>query len=257
MEAITVIAGLVFRENLRKKVIHVFFVIAMLILIWASTFRVFTLGVQVKFLKDMALFGISFMGILITITATAGQLSQELEHRTIYPLLAKPVTRLQVLAGKFLGALYIIYLNIALMGIVFLSLLFFRENTLDIAILQSIFLIAVECAVVAAFCLLFSTFFSTAANVTATFFLYLLGHVKMAYGDYFMTQFKIPVIHGMVKLIQNPIFPPNLQYFDIKETIIKNIHVTFTHVFFVTLYGIGLVIFFLLIANLIFSKKDL
>ncbi len=258
MDSILVIAGIVFRENFRKKIIHVFFIIALLLLVWLSTFNVFDLGVQIKFLKDYALFFISFIGLLITVTTTAGQLSNEIEQRTIYPLLAKPVNRWQVLAGKFTGAIYIIYLNILLLGIIFLGLLYRQERAFDMVIAQAILLIALECAIMASICLLFSTFFSTAANVTSTILIYLLGHVKYSYGDYAAAQFNFPIVKFIVQVIKNPVFPPNLENFNIREAVVSGVRVIpFHFLFFIILYGIGLIIFYLILANLIFTKKDL
>lgn len=258
MDSILVIAGIVFRENLRKKIIHVFFIIALILLFLLSTFNVFDLGVQVKFLKDYALFFISLIGLLITVTTTAGQLSNEIEQRTIYPLLAKPVSRWQVLVGKFLGAIYIIYLNILLLGIIFLGLLYRQEQIFDVVIAEAILLIAVECAILASICLLFSTFFSTAANVSSTILIYLLGHVKYAYGDYAAMQFDSPFIKVLVKLLKNPVFPPDLDNFNIRDAIVSGVRIVPFHLLLIILlYGIGLIVFYLLFANIIFTKKDL
>ena len=205
----------------------------------------------------MALFGISIIGVLITLTTTAGQLSNEMEHRTIYPLLAKPVRRWQVLVGKFLGALYVIYLNILLLGLIFLGLLYKYEGVFDITIAEAIFLIALECGVLASISLLGSTFFSTAANVTLTFLIYLLGHAKFSYADYAMHQYKTPVVHWIGSLIKNPILPPNLEYFNIREAIVRAVYIIPSHIVVVTFYGIGLIIFYLLCANYLFTRKDL
>ena len=153
MDAILALAGIVVRENLRKKVIHVFLVVAFFMLLWAGTLNVYNLGVQVKFLKDISLFAISIVGILVTLVTTAGQLSNEIQTRTIYPLLAKPVSRGQVLIGKFLGAFYIIFLNILILAVIFIGLLYKAQGFVDRETIQAIYLILLECSVTGAMCL--------------------------------------------------------------------------------------------------------
>ena len=257
MDAILSLAGMVFKENLRKKVIQVFLIIAVVIFVWAGTFNVFSLGVQVKFLKDISLFAISVIGMLITLTTTAGQLSNEIQTRTIYPLMAKPVSRFQILAGKFLGAIYVIYLNLIILAVIFLGLLYYRQHFIDTTTAQAIYLIGVECAVTASMCLFFSTFFSTAANVCTTFMLYIIGHLKMDYGTYLSHQLNIPGIGLIVKLLQNPVFPVSYDYFSIKDAMIAGIPVPQSYMVSSTLYGLLLVLIYLITANWIFTQRDL
>lgn len=257
LDSVLALAGMVFKENFRKRVIHVFLGVAVLILIWAATFNVFTLGVQVKFLKDISLTAIRIIGVLITLTATAGQLSNEYQHRTIYPLLAKPVSRFQILIGKFIGAIYVIYLNIFILGAIFLGLLYYRQHFLDVMTAEAIYLIALECGVLAAMCLFFSTFFSTAANVCASFLLYVIGQLKYGYGNYIAHRFETPGVGWGVSLIQNPLLPPNMEYFNIGDAIVSGVPVPVSFMVNATLYGVGLIVFYLILANLVFLRRDI
>jgi ABC-type transport system involved in multi-copper enzyme maturation permease subunit len=257
LDTVLALAGMVFKENFRKRVIHVFLAIAVLILIWAGTFSVFSLGVQVKFLKDISLSAIRIMGVLITLTVTAGQLSNEYQYRTIYPLLAKPVSRFHILLGKFLGAIYVIILNIGILAIIFLGLLYYRQHFLDIITTQAIYLIALECGVLAAMCLCFSTFFSTAANVCASFLIYLIGQLKFSYGNYIAQRMDYPGVGLVVSLLQNPLLPPNMEYFNIGDAIVSGVPVHLSYMVNMTLYGIGMMVFYLILANLLFLRRDL
>ncbi|MDI6782503.1 MAG: ABC transporter permease subunit [bacterium] len=258
MTGILVIAKTAFLESIRgRKILHVLLIVSVLIIAWASTLHVFALGVQVKFIKDVCLSAISIFGTLIALAVSCGQLPNEIENRTIYPLLAKPVRRSEIIIGKFLGAVYIIFLNVFLMSAIFLAILALKERAIDFAIVEAIYLIGIELMVIAALCIFFSTFFSTAANVSLTFFIYIFGHVKVTYLNYLVGRIDNPVTQFLLNLLYNPILPPNLEYFNIKEAIIWGKLVGLSHLGLVTLYGLFLVFIFLTSGSLIFRKKNL
>lgn len=252
LDSIFALAKMVFLESYRKRIIHVFMGICFIFLVWASTYNAFGLNVQTKFLQDTSLFALTFVGLLITLTSTAGLLSNELQMKTVYPLLAKPLSRWQVLVGKFVGALYVIYLNLGVLAVIFLSLLWYRQGHLEQTTIQSLYLVFVECTVTAAICLFFSTFFSTAANVCVTFLIYYLGEIKEIAGT-----FNHWVLQTVAVPLNNPILPPTYEYFDIKQALIMGIPVSWTYIGTVTLYGIFLAALYLSVAGWIFSRRDL
>jgi len=258
MTGILVVAKNAFLESIRgRKILHVLLIVTVLIIAWASTLHVFALGVQVKFIKDVCLSAISIFGTLIALAVSCGQLPNEIENRTIYPLLAKPVRRSEIIIGKFLGAVYIIFLNVILMSAIFLGILFIKERTIDFAIVEAIYLVGIELTVISALCIFFSTFFSTAANVSITFFIYIFGHVKLAYLNYLIGRIDNPISKVLLSILNNPILPPNLENFNIKEVIIWGKLVSFYHLGLVTLYGLFLVFIFLTSGYLVFRKKNL
>lgn len=258
MHNILVLAKISLLESIRgRKILQVLLIVTLLVIGWVSTLNVFALGVQVKFIKDICLSAISIFGMLITLAVSCGQIPGELESRTIYPLLAKPVQRHEIIFGKFLGSLYIIFLNVLLMSAIFIGVLFFKEHTLDIAIIEAIYLIAIELTALCALCIGFSTFFSTAANVTIVFFIYIFGHVKGIYVNYLLEHIGNPVAVAILTLLKNPILPPNLENFNIKEAIIWGKLLGFAYLGPATVYGILLVVIYLTLGYLMFRKKNL
>jgi ABC-type transport system involved in multi-copper enzyme maturation permease subunit len=258
MTSILVIAKNAFLESIRgRKILHVLLVVTILIIAWASTLHVFALGVQVKFIKDVCLSAISIFGTLIALVVSCGQLPNEIENRTIYPLLAKPVRRSEIIIGKFLGAVSVIFLNVILMSAIFLGILFLKERTIDFAIVEAIYLMSIELTAISALCIFFSTFFSTAANVSITFFIYIFGHVKVAYLNYLVGKIDNSITHFLLRILDNPVLPPNLENFNIKEAIIWGKLVGLSHLVLVTLYGLLLVTIYLSSGYLVFRKKNL
>lgn len=100
---ITAIAGVVVKEMYRRKDFYVLFVLTALITLLMSSVSFFSQENIVRYLKEISLFLIWAASLVITITAAARQIPAEREQRTLFPLLAKPVTRNQLVLGKFLG----------------------------------------------------------------------------------------------------------------------------------------------------------
>ncbi len=100
---ILAIAGVVLVEMRRRKDFYVLFVLTALLTLIMGSVSFFNQENIVRYLKEICLFLIWVASLVITITATARQLPAEREHRTLFPLLAKPVTRHQLVLGKFLG----------------------------------------------------------------------------------------------------------------------------------------------------------
>jgi Cu-processing system permease protein len=132
MNAIQAIAIVVLKEMIRRKDFYVLFVITALITLIMGSVNIFNDASIAGYLKELALLLIWICSVVIAVTTAARQLFAEKENRTIFPLLAKPVSRAQLLLGKFFGcwiatglALFVFYLFV---GLVTLS----REHTLDV-----------------------------------------------------------------------------------------------------------------------------
>jgi len=103
MNTIFAIAGIVVKELYRRKDFYVLFVLTALITLLLGSVSFFNDPKIVRYLKEICLLLIWISSLVIAIGTAARQIPAERENRTIFPLLAKPVTRGQVLVGKFLG----------------------------------------------------------------------------------------------------------------------------------------------------------
>jgi ABC-type transport system involved in multi-copper enzyme maturation permease subunit len=103
MNTIWALAGVVIKELYRRKDFYVMFVLTAVITIAAGMVHFFNDPKIVNYLKAICVLLISVSVLIISIVTAARQLPAERESRTIFPLLAKPVTRAQVILGKFLG----------------------------------------------------------------------------------------------------------------------------------------------------------
>ena len=100
---IQAIAGVVIKELYRRKDFYVLFILTALITLSLGSANFFGEATVVRYLKEICLLLIWVAGLVIAVTTTARQIPAERENRTIFPLLAKPVTRRDLVLGKFLG----------------------------------------------------------------------------------------------------------------------------------------------------------
>ncbi|HMJ90005.1 MAG TPA: ABC transporter permease subunit [Candidatus Acidoferrum sp.] len=171
MNVIWAIASVVLREMIRRKDFYVLFVITALITLVMGSVSIFNDNSIAGYLKELCLLLIWICSLVIAISTTARQLHSEKENRTIFPLLAKPVSRAQLLVGKFLGcwiasglALFVFY--------VFLCVISgSREHTWPIGSYFTAFLLHWGAlAVIVALALLGSIVFTApSSNVTICF----------------------------------------------------------------------------------------
>ena len=103
MNNVLAIAGIVIKELYRRKDFYVLFVLTALITLLLGSVNFFNDAKIVRYLKEVCLLLIWISSLVIAIGTAARQIPAERENRTIFPLLAKPVTRGQVIVGKFLG----------------------------------------------------------------------------------------------------------------------------------------------------------
>lgn len=103
MNAIFCLAGIVIKELYRRKDFYVLFVLTVIITLVMGSASFFHEDKIVRYVKDICLLLIWVSSVVIAVATTARQIPAERESRTIFPLLAKPVTRGQFVAGKFLG----------------------------------------------------------------------------------------------------------------------------------------------------------
>jgi ABC-type transport system involved in multi-copper enzyme maturation permease subunit len=128
MNTVFAIAGVVIKEMYRRKDVYVLFILTVLITVLMSMVSYFKDDNVVRSLKEIVLLLIWVAALVIAVGTTARQIPAERENRTIFPLLAKPVTRAQVLLGKFTGCFIACGLVLVVFYLFFGLFSAFREN---------------------------------------------------------------------------------------------------------------------------------
>ena len=162
-----------------------------------------TAGQDMKVIKDLGLAAMSLFGLFIAVFIGIGLVSKEVEKRSIYALLAKPIRRQEFVVGKYLGLVLTLFVNLAIMAVAYYAVLgavawidgaWFRPHweapAVDPALLKAIAMIFLQLAIVVAIALFFSTFSSPMLAAALTFGLYVrrplqCGPEKFREGDRF------------------------------------------------------------------------
>jgi len=103
MNNIFAVAGIVIKELYRRKEFYVLFILTIVICLVMASVNIFNDNQIIRYLKELCLLLIWVSSLVIAITTTARQIPAEREQRTLLPLLAKPLSRTQLIFGKFLG----------------------------------------------------------------------------------------------------------------------------------------------------------
>ncbi len=173
------IARNTYRETVRDKILYNLILFALIMILSSILLGRLTLGNEDKIILDLGLSSISIFGMLIAIFIGIGLVYKELEKRTVYALLAKPVHRHELILGKYVGLLFTLLVNVAVMTVgLELALLYTGRIGLGghLRVLPAVFLVFLSLALTTALALLFSTFSTPALSALFTFFLWVIGH---------------------------------------------------------------------------------
>jgi ABC-type transport system involved in multi-copper enzyme maturation permease subunit len=171
MNIVIALAGVVIKEMYRRKDFYVLFVLTALLTGLTGSITFFKDEKIVGYLKEICLLLIWASTLVIALTTSARQIPAERENRTMFPLLAKPVSRLQVILGKFLGCWLVAGLTVTVFYIFFGVVAGTREHGWPVAqYLQAAWLHWMMLGVVIALTILGSLLFSApSVNVTIMF----------------------------------------------------------------------------------------
>jgi ABC-type transport system involved in multi-copper enzyme maturation permease subunit len=257
MNTISAMAGIVIKELYRRKDFYVLFVLTALITVLMGLMRFFDDAKIIGYVKEICLMLVSISALVIAITTAARQIPAERENRTIFPLLAKPVTRGQVLVGKFLGSWLATGIALVVFYLFFGILSGSHENRWPVLIfLEAFWLQWMMLSVVIALVVFGSvTFSAPSANITICMIV-VLGILTVGeHLNQVAVQQKQPV-GSIISAIYFMI--PHLEWFDIHKLVLFNQPpVPWVYCLLASLYAAGYTAVFLFAAWLAFRHKPL
>ena len=283
---ISAIAANTLLELVRLKVFY-FMLLFALVLIGGSALMVrFTFQQQFQVLKDVSLGAMSIFTWLLATLATAMLLPKDIEDRTLYTILAKPVPRLEYLLGKLLGVLAMLLVALLCMSALFVAVLYLRERivlaetiastppaeldaairevrstTFTLSLIPGIAIIYLKAAVVASMTLLISTFASSwIFTVIVSVMMYIIGHVQPIAREYWLGAIPggaaaSPLLKIFLGLVA--IAFPDFQLFNIVDDIAVGNAVPIAIFVKTASLGCGYVFIYTLVGYLMFANKEL
>lgn len=257
-----------------------------LFLIGSSAFMAqWTFQQEFQVLKDTGLGAMSIFTSLLAVVATARLLPHDLENRTVYTILAKPVPRLEYILGKLAGVLLLLGLGVILMSAFFLIVLAFREHTVlretmhqmsaapseqltealrlvrasgpNLNLCPGIVIIYMKACVLASLTLFVSTFASTSIFTTLVMvFAYFIGHLQGIAREYWLqTNSADWFSNSFLFLIT--LFFPDLQHFNLVDDIVAGTTIPLGLFFRTAALGFFYTTFYLALAWTVFHRKEL
>jgi ABC-type transport system involved in multi-copper enzyme maturation permease subunit len=255
----------VFRESVRDKVLYnlVFFAILMM----AASYLIgqLTAGQDVKMIKDLGLAASSVFGLFIAVFIGIGLVSKEVEKRSIYSLLAKPIHRYQIVLGKYVGLVLTLAVNISIMTIALYAVLAYmgwklsasamawETPALDPALLKAVLLTFLELCIVTAIALFFSTFSTPLLSAALTFGFFVAGRLSSD-----LRNFNDVVQSPLAGKLAGAVYwvLPNLAPFDVRAQVVHGLPVQAGYLALTAGYGLLYIAALLVPATLIFSRRD-
>lgn len=264
---LSAIALSVFRESVRDKVFYNLLLFAVLLVGASLLVGQTTAGQDVKIVKDLGLAATSVFGVFIAIFVGITLVWKEVERRSAYSLLSKPVRRHDLVLGKYLGLTLTLLVNVAVMAAtVYLVLAYMQAGSpeevrrawdapaLDPAMLTAFLLIFAQLLVITAVALFLSTFSSPMLSAVITFTLYVVGHFNAD-----LKNFEAVVDSRPVAWLARALYYvlPNLAPFDIKGQVVHGQAVEAGYVGLTLAYAAVYIVLLLGAASLIFARRDL
>jgi ABC-type transport system involved in multi-copper enzyme maturation permease subunit len=255
MKNIFAVAGVVIKELYRRKDFYVLFIITVLICLVMASVNIFNDPKIARYLKEICLLLVWISSLVIAITTTARQIPAERENRTLLPLLAKPLTRPQLIFGKFFGCWFACGLALLCFYIFFGALAAAREHQWPLLdYFQAAVMHWFMLGIVVAMTLLGSLVFAAPSSNSTICFVIIGGILFVGrHLDQVATS-----MHEPLRAIVNALYftIPHLEFYDLRDLIIHNWPlIEWKYIVLALLYATAYIFAFLLGACLVFRRK--
>jgi Cu-processing system permease protein len=242
-----------FRESVRDRVLLTLIIFAVLVMGASRVIQPLALGEESKVIKDMGLAAIALFCVLIAILVGGRLVYKEVEKRTIYIILSKPVRRWEFILGKYFGLLGVLVISLVVMTACFyLVLLVLRAGT-PLSLLLAVLMTFFELTVLTAAAVLFSTFATPITGSVFAFGIYFVGHMAR---DLKMLAAMSP--SPVVKVVSLALYYilPNLSNFNIRGDVVHGAMLDPMALVLSAVYAVVYSSVLLLLSAAVFSRKE-
>lgn len=244
------------REAMRRRVMWIILILGVFLIALGPVFGFLSPKDSQTVLRSLGLAAILLAGLFITIVTCIYLIPVEIERRTIYTILSKPVQRFEFVLGKFLGGFATVFINIAAMGVVFLIMIWLQEgHKIPSDMFKGVYLTFFQMMLLAALTIFFSTFATPVLNFFMSFGIFIVGNLSsvtesLTTSRNSATRLAGTIIHYLL---------PNFGNFNIQNTLIhpteeiKNVNLFIEqNIFYALIYSAVL----LILAVIIFDRRE-
>lgn len=270
---IRLIAGNTFLEAVRQKFFNALLLISVALVASSTFFQQFDFGTgELKFITDFGFGALFFFGSILAIAATAQLFFSEIENRTALTLLAKPIYKLEFLAGKFFGASMLMFIFTSVVMLILAGILYWRESELirrlgeafiqgrlvhydDLVVFG--FLQWIKFCVLSAITLFVASFSNTNLyTIVVSFFMLIICQLQYIARDAYASIESI-AIQWLVHLLS--LVFPNFQLFNVGDQLVFGSENPLTRdvVLMIAGYGLIYIFVFILLALVNFKRREI
>lgn len=256
---IFLIAGNTVTGVLRGVVLNVLLVLAGLSIIASMSTSVFDAEQTRSIIVDSGLAGITMLGAFIAILTGFTMLPGELETRTAYPVLSKPVRRWQFVLGKFFGAAGVNGITVGLLAILFFVVYFVKMREFDPSLVPAVLMIYAMLVTLSALIVFFSTFMSWIGTIITSMVVWFIG----SYSQFFAQLIQSSEQEGGGSSLSVTLFQfmrqlvPNFQAMDIRFDIVQQTPLEPVRLIAPLASAVIFIVIALILAIMIFNKREL
>jgi len=257
MTTVRIIAWNTFREAVRDRVLYNLVFFALLMMVAAILVGQISIGIERLIIVNLGLTAISLFGVVMAIFIGVGLVYKEMERRTLYALLTKPILRWHFIVGKFAGLGLTLLVNTAFMTAGLFLALYYVTRTLSLAdfqILTAVYFILLQLSLLTALALLLSCFATPIVSLVCSLGLFIVGSFSQdirAFGEMSQT----PWMEGFATTVYYLL--PNFGAFNVIAGVAHGKTVPVALILDNTLYALLYIVAALLSAVAIFSNRNL
>jgi ABC-2 type transport system permease protein len=253
LSRVSAIALNTFREAIRQRILYLLLVFGVAMISFAQILTFMTVGSEEKIIKDFGLASIDVFGVLTSVFIGIGLVSREIERRTVYTILAKPIHRFEFILGKYAGLALTLLVNTTVMTLWFFLVLLIKgmfDARLGVAVLLLLF----QFLLITALAVMFSCLSTPILSSVMTLALYVIGHLLWSL-DLLSARLSTETGRMLCRVVYYLL--PNLGNFDIKGEVVHGMAVAPGRVLwaavYLMLYGSAV----LWTACAVFDRKEL
>jgi ABC-type transport system involved in multi-copper enzyme maturation permease subunit len=252
--AVRLIAVNTMRELLRNKLLYNLLLFAVLLIASSLFIAQLTIGQWDRVILDIGLAAAEIAGVLIAVLIGVGLVAGEIERRTIFPTLARPITRGAFVCGRYVGLAVMLAVNVGVMTASLAVVLHMAGYGLSQTAAAAATLIFVELLVIAAAAIFFAAFTTPILASAFAFSLFLIGHLVSslrAFADRSTNVLARTLTLAAYRML------PDLELFNLKSQAANELPLPHGATRAAALYGLAFAALFLSLGIAIFSRRDL
>ncbi len=253
MQKIIAIAINTFRESVRDKIFYSLLAFAVLMLAFSLVLGNLTIGDEIKIIKDFGLGAISLFGVLIAIFVGISLVYKEMEKRTIYVILANPISRTQFILGKYAGLSLTLMVEVVVMSGGLFALCYMKDQVIYWELFKAIIPIWFELQLILAAAIFFSTLVSPFISGMLTMVVFMIGHLTSDFRQ-LVVNMDNPAIKKMADVLYYTF--PNLESLNYKARVVHGLAIPWQEFFLSLAYATAYTVMLLFMAIFVFNRKD-